>query len=44
MIGRKKKPSGHGNGKWENNSSLAKYRRARIKKDKAARKARKANR
>jgi hypothetical protein len=34
---RKKLPSGHGDGKWETKASLKKYREARNKKRKAAR-------
>jgi len=40
----KKKPSGHGDGIWQNNASLANYRKSRDSKKKRAKAARKRNR
>lgn len=37
--GRKKAPSGHGQGKWETKAALKKYRQARNQRRKAARRA-----
>ena len=43
-IQKKKKPSGHGDGKWQNDNTIANYRKNRDKKNKEQRAARKKNR
>ena len=43
-IQKEKKPSGHGDGKWQNNNTISNYRKKRNGKNKKQRAARKRNR